>query len=155
MPIHSILNAAIIYEDLEMGELANRMCHSMACEFGVQRELNQEMWNFQLLDVAEFQAQATRAAACADLIVVATHGYEELPLEILAWIEYWVDKRQGHPGALVALFDEIHPHGGSRAVVQSYLEYVARRCGLDFVSPSSPAKEVQRRESFRAREHTA
>ena len=111
------MNVAIVYEDLEMGKRASRLCHSVEYELGAQDELNQELWNFQLLDVAEIQEQAILATARADLITVATHAYQELPLEVLSWVEGWVGKRHRRSGALVALFDELHPQAGARAAI--------------------------------------
>jgi len=142
------MNVAIVYEDLEMGKRASRVCHSVGHELGAAGELNQELWNFQLLDVAEIQEQAILATARADLIVVATHGYEELPLEVLLWIEGWVDKRNNRPGTLVALFDELNPPADARAATQSYLQYVARRGGLNFLTPTSPTMQAQREWAF-------
>lgn len=142
-PFNPIMNIAIVYEDLEMGKRASRLCHSATHRLGAGHEVKQELWNFQLLDVAEIHTQAILATARADLIVVATRGYEELPLEVLTWIEGWVDRRHTHSGALVALFDELDPPGGARAGIESYLHYVARRGGLDFLTPVCPKGEAQ------------
>ena len=139
----SFSNVVIVYEDLEMGKLASWLCHSLAKEFKVDGELSQELWNFQVLDVAEIHEQAICVAARADLIVISTHGYEELPVEVSSWIEGWVKRRQNHPGTLVALFDELHPPPGARAVIETYLRGVARRGGLEFLIPVSPAAEDQ------------
>ncbi len=98
--------------------------------------------------MAEIQEQAILATARADLIVVATHGYEELPLEVLIWIEGWVDKRHNRPGTLVALFDELNPPADAHAATQSHLQYVARRGGLNFLTPTSPTTEARQEGTF-------
>lgn len=149
------MNVAIIHEDLEMGNRANRLCHSGKDELGAGTQLNLELWNFQILDVAKLREQAIFASARADLIVVATHGYEELPLEVLSWVEGWVSKRESRSGALVALFDGFHPQAGARAIIQSHLQDAARRSGLHFLTPASPKAETQCLGSIRAKERAA
>jgi hypothetical protein len=151
-------NVVIVYEDLEMGKRASWVCHSLANELQAEdesppadgNEMDQELWNFQVLDVAEIHEQAVRFAARADLIVISTHGYEELPFEVLSWIEGWLARRQNRPGSLVALFERRPPEAGPRVDIEDYLREVARRGGLEFQIHFCPAANGQPEPEFGA-----
>ena len=90
-------------------------------------------WNLNKLTEAEAFAQAVTAAAEADVVVVSIRAEGDLPLPLHVWIDAWLSRRAGRPGALAALIGvPSQPHAQNEQA-HSYLAAVARRAGLDFL----------------------
>jgi hypothetical protein len=60
-------------------------------------------WNLGNLSSAFVFADAVRAAAEADVLVISVRDAGDLPLLLHAWIDGWMPRRGGRAGALVAL----------------------------------------------------
>jgi hypothetical protein len=90
-------------------------------------------WKISDLTQTLIFADAVEAAAEADVLVISVRDAGELPLRLHVWIDAWMPRRVGRPGALVALIGvPAQPHTQvGRA--HRYLEAVARRAGLDFL----------------------
>ena len=90
-------------------------------------------WEIRRLAVPAILSEAVQAAAEADVVVVSLQAADELPLELCAWMEAWLPRRQLDEGALVALID-IHEGSGAHASrTRDYLRAVARAGHLDFL----------------------
>ena len=136
------LSAVVVYEDLETGKHAKRMCDFLVRNLGEDCRFVSQMWKFEMLAVPAFREMAAGDAALADLIFVSSHGLGDLPMDVKAWVELWL----GTPTsafALVALFDRPNENTNEVQAVQDYLGTVARRGGMEFfaqpdVWPDSP-----------------
>ena len=82
----------------------------------------------------EILLAAVRAALQADVIVVSVHAADELPLDLYVWIDVWLPRRSARMGALVALIGVPGKPASQAVRTQEYLQAVARRAELDFMT---------------------
>jgi hypothetical protein len=127
-------NVLVAYEDVTSGlqakELLERMTRTLPSEDSGWFRC--AMWKFNSRMTPARIKVAARQAMIADLIIIATHEREKVPLAIEEWVGLWLPRKAGHPCALVALLE---PQGGGlhRARgIHSYLEEVARKGNLSF-----------------------
>lgn len=78
-------------------------------------------------------AGAVSTALRADVVVVATHAAEGLPMAFYVWVDAWLPHRPQNAGALVALLGKRRNSAPSSGRVRDYLNAVAREGRLDFV----------------------
>ena len=86
----------------------------------------------ELTEPAAFE-KAVRAAAEADVLVISIREGGELPQSLCGWIDAWLPKRAGRPGALAALIGVPPQPDAQIGHAHAYLAGVARRGGLDFL----------------------
>jgi hypothetical protein len=124
----SSFNVVIAYEDFETGKHAKRTYDFLVEHLGEECQFNNQMWKFDVLAVPRLREMAAKDAAQADIIIVAAHGGNELPVEVHSWIESWL-MEQTRAIALVGLFDtsEIRENPAS-----SYLSKIAKRAGMEY-----------------------
>lgn len=131
---------ALIYEDAEAGTQARRFYEKLERHFEHEFAFSQHMWNFAVLGLEEVREEAAGLAAKADLVVLSLCGDAELPEEIKAWIEGWLE-RASHKPALVALSeDPKHPVANR---VQDFLHDAAAHRRVPFF-PHRPQAFIQR-----------
>lgn len=90
-------------------------------------------WNLSDLEGAFVFAEAVRAAAEADVLVISVCDAGDLPRLLQAWIDGWMPRRAGRAGTLVALIGVPTRPDALSGRAHEYLETVARRAGLDFL----------------------
>jgi hypothetical protein len=95
--------------------------------------ISRKCWNLSDLAGAFVFAEAVRAAAEADVLVISVRDAGDLPLLLHMWVDGWMPRRAGRAGALVALIGVPArpdvPSGGAH----QYLGAIARQAGLDFL----------------------
>jgi len=121
----------IAYEDFEAGKHAKKTYDYLVGNLGWECQFTNQMWRFDVLSIPKLRELAAAAAAQADLIIISSHGSEELPEPVKAWIESWLGQ-QGNGLALVALFDCPREESQKTRAVRAYLAGVASRGGLEF-----------------------
>ncbi len=121
----------IAYEDFSAGLQAQRAFDFLVASLTRQWEVRQQMWKFELLRIPELREMAASDATMADLIIVACHGGHELPPELKAWVETWLNHK-GEAVGLVALFDSSDEQAEPLETPRTYLERVARQAHVDF-----------------------
>jgi hypothetical protein len=119
------VQVAMVYDDATGQLRACRLCEQARDWLGGEC-LNFASWKIREMDRIEVLPQAVQAATEADVILVSLAGERGLPIALCVWIDIWLPRRGGKPGALVAIFDNLSP------LSRAYLEAVARRAGLDF-----------------------
>jgi hypothetical protein len=124
----------MLYEDLDAGNRAMRTFDSLLQHCGRSISFRSDMWKFDTLRCPSIARLAAQDAADADVIIVSGHGSEELPEEVRGWFEQWVQCRPGRPTALVSLLDHAAGLLPQFDPAQTYLEGLARRLGMEFVS---------------------
>ncbi len=97
-------NVVIAYEDFDTGKHARKTYDFLVENLGPQCHFTNQMWKFDVLRIPKLREMAANDAVLADLIIVSSHGGEELPGPVKAWLESWLAQK-GNPIALVALFD--------------------------------------------------
>jgi hypothetical protein len=146
----SVFSVVAAYEDIESGRHAQRTCDFLTEQLGQECRFLNQMWKFDALAVPGLCEMAANDAALADLIVVACHGSQDLPVDVKAWIELWIGLR-GPAFGLVALFDRRDDQGGQTRIIEDYLVSVAHRAGMEFFAhpDCQPEKHVGRAQSAR------
>ena len=92
-----------------------------------------ESWKVSDLARAFTFADAVQAAAEADVLVISIRDAGELPLLLHVWVDAWMPRRAGRPGALVALIGVPAKPDALSGRAHEYLDSIARQAGLDFL----------------------
>jgi hypothetical protein len=119
------LTAVAAYEDAGTDTRVNDFCRTLARQLGNKCEVIKHMWLLNELRMPQLRAIAAGEAAGADLIIIAVHHSDAVPLEVKDWIENWLARKGAHPDVLLALFDPLYK--GDSSSIRTYLEEVARR----------------------------
>jgi hypothetical protein len=100
-------------------------------------------WSVADLSEAHVLDHAVRATVAADVIVVSVRAQSELPVGLCVWTDFWLSRRPQGNGALLALIGvpEESPH--TAAPTRDYLQKVAERAQLDFLSTDRPLPAVR------------
>ncbi|HZV34158.1 MAG TPA: hypothetical protein VFB72_06230 [Verrucomicrobiae bacterium] len=125
-------NVVIVYEDFAAGKHAKETYDYLVHQLGRDFDFTNQMWKFDLLGNSKMNELAVKDAVMADLIIVSTHGKDELPEEVKSWIEHWVILKS-NAMALVYLVDQPSiQEAPEAAVTRSYLQDAARRAAIGF-----------------------
>jgi hypothetical protein len=127
----SAFRTVVAYEDSETGQHARNVCDYLVKRLGPECRFFGQMWGFDVLRISECRALAAKSAACADVIMVSSHGVDELPGDVKAWIELWL-RDKSNVQALVASFDGPCTRAGESWPIQDYLAGVAERGQIPF-----------------------
>ena len=92
-----------------------------------------QSWTLGELTAPGSLAEAVRAAAEADVVVVSVRDAGDWPRQLDTWTECWLLGRGGRAGALVALIGVPSQPDPQAGRAHAYLEAVALRAGLDFL----------------------
>jgi hypothetical protein len=121
----------VVYEDLKAGQRAIKMCNHLNGQ-GLDGNFRLSLWNFAIFRLPELRELAASDAAEAALILISTHGKQQLPAHVKAWFGLWLSQRFSREGTLVALLDESESGDAQTPQISAYLEDVARGSGMDF-----------------------
>jgi hypothetical protein len=72
---------------------------------GEEGRLFHQWWNTDVLAFTSMGELAALEAAVADMIILALHDGQELPNTVAVWMKRFLERRDGRPGALVAVLD--------------------------------------------------
>ena len=128
IPVFSVV---IAYEDFKTGRHAKQACDFLVANLSHEWQVTSQMWKFEVLSIPELREMAAKDAAMADLIIVSSHGDDELPADVKGWIEMWRGG-EGGASALVALFDSPPGRAGHARATHAYLAGVAKRGQMEF-----------------------
>jgi hypothetical protein len=127
----------VVYQGAPARDWARQVCQPVREKFG--GEYVQDTWHeVNSLGNIENLIVAVRATLRADVIVIAIQAAEELPPELCAWIDVWLPRRHARSGALAALIGVTGQPEPHEARTQEYLQAVARRGQLEFVTYDHP-----------------
>jgi len=146
LQINCNINVVIAFEDAAAGKHAESFYEHLSKKLHGEFEFTRYQWSFSLLEDESVRDVAAHDAAMADIVIIATHGDEELPERVDAWFQAWVGRNAG-PMALVALFDR-HPEcPETREDLRSALARLAQTGGMDFFAEpnNSPNTEFVNR----------
>lgn len=125
-------NVVVAYEDFSTGNNALSIVNRLFPGWGQSPSFStQNVWKFDLLEIAKFRDMAATEAAEADMVVISTHDPKSLPTAVKRWMELWTDKRRENSGALVVLIDGVKEPGVWDLWAESYLQMCAARAGMD------------------------
>lgn len=124
---------AVVYQDTLAQDWAIQMCRPVRQKFGGEN-VRSTWHSVRSLSDPKILVEAAEAALAADVIVIAVHAADELPPELCAWIDVWVPHRLARVGALAALIGVAGEPAPEANRTREYLQAVARRGLLDFLS---------------------
>ena len=138
MHLHSPrVNAVAASEDSATEARVDEFCHGLGKQLGEECELTRRIWLLSELRLPQLRAIAASEAAAADLVIVSVHHGEDLPPELLSWIDLWLPHKRDQRSLLLALFDPIS--SGVSATLRARLEEVARKAHMEFLAQSEDA----------------
>jgi hypothetical protein len=125
-------NVVIIYQDSAAGKRAKHFYDQVIRELADECDFSLELWNFQVLAIAEIANSAAQTAAKADFVILSMHGKAQLSVQTRDWIERWSGLISDNRSALVAMLDQPGLRRGTAASTLDYLRKVADRKGISF-----------------------
>lgn len=126
----------VLYEDELSRDRARGVCERLARSFWEQVEFEIGWWRFRYLADPDIGQADARAAAEADIVIVAAQASHALPAPVRNWLEKWVSHRAAHESVLVALIGTEGGWAADQLPVCAYLRTVAQRAGMDFLAPT-------------------
>lgn len=126
------LNVAAVYEDEATRQWARAVC-ARATKAAGPRAVRSTWWRMSELGEPAVLAGAVSKAMRADVIVVAAHAGERMPLPFYVWVEAWLPHRPMGGGLLMALLELPAGPGAQLELVQRYLRALARQGRLAFM----------------------
>jgi hypothetical protein len=124
------------FEDSTTGTRVKEFCQGLSRDVGPHCRIVEHVWLFSTFRLRELQEIAAEEASGSDLIIISAHQAVELPEEVRSWIELWLRPQSRHPAILLALLDPEYEEAPT--AVQSYLQEVARRGGMEFLVEAGP-----------------
>ncbi len=142
---------SVLYDQPSSRDSAIHLCRSLSNHFRDDPEFSFAWWNFKYLDEPALAREAAKSIQHSDLIILSTGSDQELPPKVQALLEESLTLRAAREGAITAL-TQIAQHPGLQASpLGQYLNAIAERNNLDFLSPASLLSE-DAWETFRTRE---
>jgi hypothetical protein len=129
------------FEDSATGTRVREFCQGLSRDLGGHCRITEHVWLFGTLRLRELRAIAAEEASASDLVIISVHQAQSLPEEVKSWIELWLQQKARHPGVLLALFDLDHAAGPGS--VETYLQEVASRGGMEFLVESAEVAEYR------------
>jgi len=129
----------ITYEDKATCARAFAVCDHLIQELQNDHDIQQSWWRFHYLHDPQLLESAIDVALSADMIVMSLNNAKELPWLARRWVEGWLDQKDGHHQALVALVDNAPSSRRADCPILRYLNSVAHIAGMDFFSHVFPA----------------
>ena len=126
------LNLVIVYEDTPTRQWAGEVCQRVANLVGAEA-VRTTWWKLGELTEPAVLAGAVSTALRADVLVVAIHAAEALPLAFYVWVQSWLPHRSSRLAALVGLIALPRRPNLGWDHAQDYLRAVARESQLDFL----------------------
>ncbi len=126
------LHLTVVYEDAVTRHWAWELWGRVG-QLAGQGGIYRESWRFAELAEPEIFADAVKAAAKADVLVIALRETELVPPILRMWVDGWLRRRAGRPGALVALIGVPAQPGAETGGVHRLLEIAARQAELDYL----------------------
>src|SRR5207245_10236995 len=87
LEVNNTFNVVIAYEDFETGKHAKSTYDFLVEHLHGECRFTNQMWKFDVLGIPKLREMAAKDAAMADIIIISSHGGEELPPDVKAWIE--------------------------------------------------------------------
>ena len=134
------LKVFVLYSAKFGSEIGSRACRALRKKLGKDFNVNQSVWNVELLKSPKLRVLAAKEAMEADIVFIATEEGMPLESEVTAWLELWQKRGRTGGAALVALLkrNSIHdPH-----IVAETLHQFARRAKMDYFCHSQVTNRI-------------
>ena len=119
------------FEDSATGTRVKDFCQGLSRDLGQHCRITEHVWLFSTFRLRELQEIAAEEASASDLVIISTHQSGSVPDEVKGWIDLWLQRRSRQPAVLLALLDP--DYEGASSAVETYLQKVASRGGMEFL----------------------
>ena len=128
------LRGVVVYEDPATHVRARQTYDYLVAHTGNELGFQFSWWSFDLLQEGGWAEAAAGIAAAADLVIFSTRLGRELPPGVKTWIESWIARRAGRPGAIAAVFSPPRAETAGTSGRRAYLANMAKIAGMDFLA---------------------
>jgi hypothetical protein len=132
-----VLKVALVFQDEGTRLRARQVCHRLAKVVG-ERAIQCTEWRINDLQDRRVFCEGVTALAEADAIAIAVRDTERLPGVFYLWVNLWLQRRYGTPGALIALVGPLAKSNPAANELRSYLHAIADQGHLDFLLKECP-----------------
>jgi hypothetical protein len=143
------LCGVLLYENREAYARALDMYAYLAVVVSQEIPLQFSWWAFSMLHDAQHAAAARIAVAGADVVIVSAKPAADWSAGFKHWIESWQLPKAKRLSALGALLSPPQPVVAHQCGRQTYLQHVAARMGLDFLSVAGAAETAVKKVKMR------
>lgn len=133
------LSVVIAYGDVPAGRRALRLLDGVVPTEGEPARLRPLLWRFDILEVADWRAEATIPTLEADLLIISTSSKSALPAVVQDWVQSCLSQKRGHAAALVALLGPTGDTDTPDSPRLQILSAAAAAAGLRFFAPAPDA----------------
>jgi hypothetical protein len=130
----SPLGVLLLYEDLTTGIRAKQLVDQLVEHVNLVVSFRLDLRRFDLLPVPDLRGADTDQSLNSDILVLAAHGYDDLPPGVWAWLERWLGRNPEQPRALVMSLDERARNSAIASQIQFFLQAGASRAGVEVFS---------------------
>jgi hypothetical protein len=123
----------VVYEEFVSHQKAMEVCTLLARQL-TTLDFQCVSWSFEQLSRPGIAEEAARAAADADVIVIATNNSRDLPMSAKAWNERWLAKDRTRQATLIGIVGTPDGREAEASPVGGYLAALAADGGVQFYS---------------------
>lgn len=134
------LKVFVLYSEKFGSEIGSKACRALRKNLGKDFNVNQSIWNAELLKSPKLRVLAAKEAMEADIVFIATAEGLPLETEVTTWLDLWRKRGRTGGAALIALLqrNSIHaPH----VVAETLLEF-AKDAKMDFFCHSEVPRRI-------------
>ncbi|MBI3416538.1 MAG: hypothetical protein HY043_14680 [Verrucomicrobia bacterium] len=122
----------ILYNQPESAHRALKVVDGVVSEFADKLRVGRDVWSFNILELDEVAAEASAAAAQAQLLVIAADGDAELSAAVIHWLERWAVESTPGTAALVAVLSRHDDSASEPSATCRWLQVLAQHAGQGF-----------------------
>ena len=126
------VKVTVLYEDLSAGLRAKALMQSVASKLSVPATIMLECWRFDWLSERSLGSCALGAASKSAILLFSLSLPNELPPQVLAWLDRWVQTERGPAAALVILLAPGNRRSARCRKMLAPLQRAAQSKGADF-----------------------
>ncbi len=128
------LSIVAIHDDFASGIRACEALKWLEHSLGSEWEVRAHTWSFQKLERMDLRAMSIRAAAAADVIIVAAEqDTQPVPDQVRRWLDAALQQQREGRAVLVALHDEEPEDAARPGPLCTHLERLAGRWQTEFM----------------------
>jgi len=128
------LNVLLLYEDVKAGMRAKQLVDQLVEHVNLVVSFRLDLRRFDLLPTDGVRVADADEALQSDILVLAAHGYDDLPPRVWAWLDSWFGSGPQQPRALVMSLDERARNSAIASQIQFFLQAAANRAGVEVFS---------------------
>jgi hypothetical protein len=127
----SSLQVLLLYEDASTALRSKQLIDQIVEHVNMVVSFRLSLCRFDVLDLPVLRQDKVEEVLDSDIVVLAAHGDDDLPLCVRAWLETWLDRNPQQPRAVVMSLDEQTRNSTSANQIQCFLQTSASQAGVE------------------------